>query len=325
MFSKTRVAILRGGPSSEYHVSLKTGATVLAHLPEQYHALDVFIDREGEWHVQGKREDPHKILGRVDVVWNALHGEFGEDGGVQHILESHAVPFSGPKRLAAVFSWNKPTAKDIVGKAGIKSPFHKMLRSEELGSFSALGAELYRTFPQPCIIKPAAKGSSLGVSLARTPQEIEAALTAAFSIADSVLVEEYIEGKEALCGVIEGFRGSEFYPLVPVEIQTSKTSGLFDFETRYGGEAEHRCPGLFTAEEKQELQSLAVDVHRLLGLRHYSRSEFVVHPKRGIFFIEADALPELHEGVSPFLQSLHSVGGTISGFVDHVLTLALRK
>lgn len=324
MFSKTRVAVLRGGPSSEYHVSLKTGATVLAHLPEKYYGMDVFIDPEGNWHCQGKREEPHKILMRVDVVWNALHGEYGEDGTVQHLLESHAIPFSGSRRMGAAFSMNKAFSKKLVQEAGMKTPHFKLLRSEDIQSIKTLAAELYRTFPQPCIVKPAAKGSSIGVSLAQTTDELVAALTAAFSISDTVIVEEFIEGREAMCGIVEGFRDTLHYPLLPVEI-VSGGSRFLDFETRYGGEAKHRCPGGFTVEEKQELQRLATEIHKVLGLRHYSRSEFIVHPRRGIFFLEADALPDLHEGVSPYLQSLHAVGSSIPHFLDHVLQLALDK
>lgn len=324
MFSKTRVAVLRGGPSSEYHVSLKTGATVLANLPEQYHPIDVFIDMDGVWHYNGRKEKPHTILGKVDVVWNALHGEYGESGALQEILESHGVRFSGSKRLGAVFSFNKFLAKQVAERGGIKTPHALIFRKEDVPSHEVLAGELYRTFPQPCIVKPVSKGSSIGISVAHTPEEIAAALSAAFSVSEKILVEEYIEGREAACGVVEGFRGSPFYSLLPVEITLPEGHRFFNFETRYGEEGGHRCPGNFSITEKDELQRLATEVHRLLGLRHYSRSEFIVHPKRGIFFIEADALPDLHEGVSPYLQSLHAVGATPSDFVGHILTLTLH-
>ncbi|MDO8594406.1 MAG: ATP-grasp domain-containing protein [bacterium] len=319
---KVRVAILRGGPSSEYEVSLKTGATVLANLPQEYHPLDVFIDVEGNWHLSGRREEPHKILNKVDVVWNALHGEYGEDGGVQHLLEAHGTPFSGPRRLGAAISLNKSLAKKIVQKAGVKTPHYRLFRGEEISSLEAVATELYRTFPQPSIIKPAAKGSSIGVSLARTQQELLDALTAAFSISDSVLVEEFIQGKEAFCGVIDDFRGAKHYALLPVEIGLPDGAAFFDYQARHREEVMHRCPGNFTPTEKEELQSTAIQVHNVLDLRHYSGSGFIVHPKRGIFFTEVDSLPDLHPQRSPFLQSLCSVGIAIPSFLEHVLTLA---
>ena len=88
---------------------------------------------------------------------------------------------------------------------------------------------------------------------------------------------------------------------------------------------EHRCPGHFSNEEKQELQRLAVLAHSLLELRHYSRSDFIVHPKRGIFFLEADAVPDLFDDASPYIQSLHAIGSTVPSFIEHVLQLALER
>ncbi len=325
MFSKTRVAVLRGGPSSEYYVSLKTGSTILAHLPEKYHGLDVFIDREGIWHLQGKEQSPEKILGKVDAVWNALHGEYGEDGTVQYLLETHGIPFSGSRRLPVALSQNKSLAKGIVQRFGIKTPYSRILRREEIDSLSILASELYRTFPQPSIIKPASKGSSIGVSVAQTSDELADALAAAFSISGAVLIEEYIPGKEAVCGIIEHFRGEECYSLIPVEVELPSGSRFLDYEGRYGELSRYRSPGRFSTEEKTLLQTLAQKIHRLLGLRHYSRSEFIVHPRRGIFFLEADALPDLHEGTSSHLESLRAVGSTTAHFLDHVLTLALER
>ena len=284
MFSKTRVGVLRGGPSSEYHVSLKTGATVLANLPESYYGLDVFIDREGGWHCKGRKESPSKILDKVDVVWNGLHGEYGEDGGVQQILEMHGVPFTGSRRFPSALSQSKILAKKITQQAGIKTPQSRILRKEEISSLEELAGELYRTFPQPAVIKPSSKGSSIGVSVVTTEEEVLLGLTAVFAISDTALIEECIQGKEANCGVIEGYRGEKYYSLIPVEVVLPPAGRLFDFNTKYGKEALHKCPGGFTAEEKRELQELAVDIHKLLELRHYSRSEFIVHPKRGIFF-----------------------------------------
>ena len=323
MFSKIRVAVLRGGPSSEYHVSLRTGATVLANLPERYHPLDVFIDVNGIWHLQGRPQEPHRILQKVDGVFNALHGEYGEDGAVQELLKAHGVPFTGPGRLAAALSHNKVLAKRVLEPHGIKTPYFRVFRRDETPPLTTLAGELYRSFPQPCVIKPANRGSSIGVSKAQTRDEIAAALTAGFAVSDLVLVEEYIQGREAVCGVIEGFRSVAHYPLLPVEVRLPEGKHILDFDTRYGSQNVYQCPGQFSAEEKKELQRLAVAVHRLLGLRHYSRSDFIIHPKRGLFFLEADALPDLFGEPTPYLSSLQGVGATLPQFLEHVLSLAL--
>src|SRR3989344_1132174 len=259
---KARVAVLRGGPSSEYHISLRTGATVLANLPEKYHPLDVFIDREGLWHLRGKMEEPHAVLGKVDLVWNALHGEYGEDGTVQHLLEAHGTPFTGPKRFAATLSQNKLLAKRASERSGIKTPYYKFLRREETPSLHATAGELYRTFPQPCIVKPASKGSSIGIFLSASQDEIAEALFEVFAIGEVALIEEYIDGREAICAIIEGFRGEEHYSLLPVEVRLPSEREFLDFRTRYEGESTHLCPGKFSAAEKAELQELAIRMHR---------------------------------------------------------------
>src|SRR3989344_1616625 len=87
MAYKIRVGVLRGGPSNEYEVSLKSGASVLQNLPEKYHPRDVFISRDGAWHMDGIVHTPERVLRKIDVVFNAMHGEYGEDGQVQKILE----------------------------------------------------------------------------------------------------------------------------------------------------------------------------------------------------------------------------------------------
>lgn len=325
MFSKIRVAVLRGGPSPEYSISLRTGATVLSRLPEKYHALDVFIDRKKVWHLQGREQSPEKILGKVDAVWNALHGTYGEDGTVQYVLEAHGIPFSGSRRIAAALSQNKSLAKQIARRNGIKTPHYRVLRQEEISSLNALASELYRTFPQPSVVKPAGGGTSVGVSVVQTVSELIPALALAFSVSPTALIEEYIDGREAVCGVLEDFRGETCYPFIPVEVEVPYASRFLDHDARCGREVRYHCPGRFSADEKSELQRLAQQMHRLLGLRHYSSSEFIIHPRRGIFFIETDALPALHEDASPYLESLRAIGATTRQFLDHTLRAALER
>jgi len=98
---KKKIGILRGGPSSEYEVSLKTGLAILADLPEQYEAVDIFVSRDGVWHHHGHERKPNEILRHLNAVINAMHGEYGEDGKVQYLLETHGVPFTGSKSFAS--------------------------------------------------------------------------------------------------------------------------------------------------------------------------------------------------------------------------------
>lgn len=321
---KIRVGVLRGGPSSEYEVSLRSGAAVLKHLPEQYHPVDIFIDRAGDWHLHGVPYEPHRALAQIDVVFNALHGEYGEDGGVQEILDAHATPYTGSGRFASAMAMNKAAAKGMLADAGIKTPYYRLLRGEAGGSVARLARDLHRSFPQPSIVKPLAKGSSVGMTLARTVSDLVDALDSGFAASDTLLIEEFISGREATCGVIDDFRGERQYALLPIEIVPPPESPFFDYYAKYSGASKEICPGRFRRTEKEELQDLSRRIHAVLGLRHYSRADFIIHPRRGIYFLEVNTLPGLtSESLLP--KALAAVGCEMPQFLEHVISLAMTR
>jgi len=317
--SKLRVGVLRGGPSSEYEISLKTGGHVLQNLSEDsYTKHDILISRDGVWHMRGLETTPEKVLKNVDVVFNALHGEYGEDGEVQKVLDKFQVPYTGSGVLASKLAMNKAKAKDIASKAGIRTPLHIIV--EQSPDLEATLTQIFRTFPQPVVIKPLDKGSSVGVAVAGSYKELIDKATLALEESPSILIEEFIKGKEATCGLLEGYRGEETYTLLPIEIVLPKEKTCFDYDAKYSGKTEERCPGNFTSEEKRQLQSLTQKIHRELGLRHYSRSDFIVTP-RGVYFLEVNTLPGLtEESLVPL--ALSESGCSFPEFVDHLISLA---
>lgn len=317
-----RVGVLRGGPSDEYDVSLQTGATVLKHIPQsKYSVRDILIDKQGIWHVAGVPTLPHEALNHVDVVFNALHGYYGEDGKVQHILETHNIPFTGSTSIPSSIGMNKVMSKEVFKNAGIKSPLYKVVTISSLNEDEIYS--LFKTFTLPFIVKPASSGSSVGVSVVKDFESFPLALEKAFQYDDSVLVEEYISGREATCGVIDGYRDHDIYALPPIEIRTPK-GHFFDFDLKYKGGIEEIVPGNFTEAEKKELEKVAKEAHKALGLRHYSRSDFIIHPRRGIFILETNTLPGLTES-SLIPKALHAVGAPLHHFIDHILELALQR
>lgn len=318
--SLIRVGVLRGGPSNEYDVSLKTGASVLEQLPrDTYAPLDIFIDKIGQWHVRGLPVTPERAVRQVDVVFNALHGQYGEDGRVQQILDSYSVPYTGSGALASAIGMHKVLTKEHLRDAGIKMARHVVL--EVTNDIDQRIVDLFRNFSQPSVIKPVSSGSSVGVTLAKSFAEFDNGIRRAFQFSPKVLVEEYIKGREATAGVVEGFRGKPLYALLPVEIVPPSTSTFFDYAAKYSGETLERVPGNFTKEERTELERLAALVHEKLGLRHYSRSDFIVSP-RGIYFLEVNTLPGLTaESLLP--KSLRAVGAELPEFLTHVVQRAL--
>jgi D-alanine-D-alanine ligase len=181
---------------------------------------------------------------------------------------------------------------------------------------------VFEKVPPPWVVKPADRGSSVGLALARTFRELAGALETAFSVSDNVLVEEFIRGREATCGVVDDFRDQETYALPPIEIRKPGME-IWSYKDKYSGETEEICPGNFSVEEKRSLETLARQAHRALGLRHYSRSDFILAP-RGIYLLEVNTLPGMTaESLLP--KALAAVGCNYPDFLDHVIKLALAK
>ncbi len=319
--SRIRVGVLRGGPSSEYDVSLKTGASVLKNLPQdKYQPVDVFISKDGVWHVHGVAKKPEQVIKHLDVVFNAMHGQFGEDGTVQKFLDTHGVKYTGSGALASAIGMNKSLSKKHYKASGLRTPIHTEHRKGV--NMADAANKIFSEFSFPFIVKPVSAGSSVGVHLVMKRDEIVPALEDALQHSDSVLVEEYIRGKEATCGVIDNFRGSALYSLPPVEIRKPAQNAFFDYDAKYSGISQEICPCNFTEAEKEEIQRLAREAHKALGLRHYSRSDFIITPKGRVYLLETNTLPGLTaESLLP--KSLAAVGCNLGHFLDHILTLAL--
>lgn len=320
--TKIKVGVLRGGPSSEYDVSLRTGGSVLKNLSEdKYDAQDIFISRDGQWHFRGMPVLPEQIIRQVDVVFNAMHGEYGEDGTVQKILDSFSIPYTGSRAFASAVGMNKLLTKQGIESSDIQTPEYVIIDAPENIEKDILG--IFRGFTQPSVIKPITGGSSVGVTIARDYESLRDGIYKAFEYSPRVLIEERIHGREATCGVIDGFRGEELYALMPVEIIPPDKHAFFDYESKYSGESQEVCPAHFDAVIKEEIQRLAVEAHRALGLRHYSRSDFIVSP-RGIYFLEVNTLPGLTQG-SLLPKELTAAGATLPEFLDHLVSLALQS
>ncbi len=323
----TRVGVLRGGPSNEYQVSLNSGAAVLSVLKDRfsdkYEACDVFIDKNGIWHMNGVPIQPSDASKHIDVAFNALHGAYGEDGKVQAFLEAHGLPFTGSGSLGSAVGMNKVLSKKAFKDHGIRSPYSREIPSALIrDNTTNVAGDLFHSFLMPAIVKPTASGSSVGVTKVIYYNELPEALKAASLHSDSVMIEEFIPGIEATCGVIEGFRGQELYALPPIEIRPM--TKFFDYEAKYQGMSQEIVPATFQDMFKRAIESLARKIHQVLGLRHYSRSDFIIHPRRGIYVLEVNTLPGL-TGESLMPKALRAVGSDTYELVDHVIELALSR
>ncbi|PIT91444.1 hypothetical protein COU17_00435 [Candidatus Kaiserbacteria bacterium CG10_big_fil_rev_8_21_14_0_10_49_17] len=319
--AKLSVGVLRGGPSSEYDTSLRSGAHVLRSLTtDWYQVRDIFIDRDGVWHMRGVPTTPERALHGVDVALNALCGEYGEDGTVQRILEKLSVPYTGSDAFASALAMHKVRAKECAVEAGLRTPQCIVFRVSE--DYEKRLLDLFRSFPMPVVVKPVARGSSIGTSVAYGYTDLAESIARAFTHSNQVLIEEYIRGPEATVGVIDGFRGEEYYQTLPVEIVRPQGEMIITPELKGCGLAIGHCPSTFSHGIKQELQDAALCIHRALGARHYSRSDFIVSP-RGVYFLETNTLPSLSQE-APLVQALTAAGSSLPELLEHVIVLARR-
>jgi len=325
---RTVVGVLRGGPSSEYEVSLKSGAAILSALDkEKYDARDLFVDKTGEWHLYGAPVTPEKALRGVDVVYNIIHGEYGEDGELHRVLDSINIPYTGSDSTVSKLVFNKQQTKDAVTKLGVKVPMGRIINYPRNGAqdFEELATRIFRKLPLPMMIKPVIGGSSVGMTVAEDFYTLLTGLERAFAVSPQILIEEYIRGREATVGVIDHFRNERAYALMPVEIIPPKEHKFFSYDAKYSGGTTERVPGHFTEGEKLELEHIAKAVHEALNVSHYSRSDFIVS-RRGIYFLEinnAAAVGMTEESLMP--KAIRAVGSKISDFADHVINLAQNR
>lgn len=305
---KIKVGVLRGGPSAEHEISLLTGANVLKNLPpEKYQGIDILISQEGQW----------PKMPAVDVIFNALHGEYGEDGQVQLILEKNHLPYTGSGVTASALAMNKWASRQLFKAAGLKIP--PAVKIEK----SIPGSAAEPKFGLPWIIKPVNRGSSVGISLIKNLEEFLAGLNAAFRYDNSVMVEKFIPGREATCGILENFQREKYFALPVIEIIPPTQKPFFDYQCKYDGTTREICPAEFNEEITQAIQETARRAHQALGCRDYSRADMIV-TEDGIYILEVNTLPGLtKESLLP--KAAAAVGCSFDQFLDHLLILALKR
>lgn len=313
--SKKRIAVLRGGPSSEHHFSLLSGKNVIENLDkDKFVPVDVYIDKKGFWHVEGVVVTPYTALQFVDIAFIALHGEYGEDGTVQKLLEDYGIPFIGSDSFASSIGINKHNTKLMLSKSGIVMPRSKVFRPKSKDLDKKV-AEVWQAFHHPLIVKPVSSGSSVGMVLCKSYSEALEATKNILTTGHSVLIEEFINGSEVSVSVVEGMRGQELYTPVPIHVRHN--SEFFDNITKKTNSYHLSPMEKFSPVEREIVLRTAKHVHKKLGLRHYSQADFII-TKNKIYFLEVNTLPGLTES-SILPASLKESGISFKDFLTHLV------
>lgn len=319
--SKTIVGVLRGGTSSEYPLSLKTGAAMMAALPEEkYETRDILIDRDGMWHLRGTPATPSRALSQVDVVLNALHGGVGEDGTVQRLLTHSGIPYAGSRALSAGISLNKIRSREVLTRGGIPMARAVSFSLQNRMNTSDMAEGVFALFGPPYVVKAPAEGSSQGIRIARTILELPDTIADTLDAYGAALVEEYLIGAHATVAVIEEFRGESMYAFPPAHIELPRGATHFDpYAEEFG---RHTVPSRFPHDIKRDLAALAQKAHEILKLAHYSDADFVI-TRRGPLLLEVNASPGLHDRAA-LPHMLSAVGSSIREFLEHLIALARK-
>lgn len=319
--TKPRIAVLRGGPSEEFSVSLQTGDAVLKSLKKKgFSTKNLVISKNNEWIEDGKVRSLDQALSGVDLVFIALHGNYGEDGEVQKLLNCYKLPFTGSSSLSSALAFNKKTTKNILKDLDILMPRDFLVSRDDLVNFNDIINEITETFGPNYIIKPLNSGSSFGMSLATSKTELKRFILNILNFYEEVLIEEYIQGHEATGAVLEDFRGEDIYTFPSIEISFPKSCNVFSNDVKYSGEANYYCPSRFSLSERNQISEISKAVHDHLNLSQYSRSDFIVKDGR-VYFLEVNTLPGLTKE-SLFPKAAEAVGLDFDDLVLHLVDTA---
>lgn len=250
-----RIAVLCGGPGVERAISLESGTCVTEGL----RAAGLRAERQI---VSGDPEEIARL--DADLVFLALHGEFGEDGTVQGLLESRGLPYTGSNPAASALAMDKQATKAMFATVHIPTPAGTLIRDVDEAARCVMDAGL----AYPLVVKPNSRGSSVGVQIVRSAETLAAAVAGALAIDEAALAERFIAGREMTVGIL----GGDMLPVV--ELRTGNE--FYDFEAKYVSEAtEYICPAPLDADEVERLHTVARAAVDVVGVRDMGRVDIL--------------------------------------------------
>jgi len=297
-----RIAVLMGGWSAEREISLLTGKAVLKALQKEgFKVIGIDLDKNIV-------ENLKKY--KIDFVFLALHGPLGEDGKMQGLLEILGIPYTGSGPLASALAMNKIYAKRIFAQAGIPTPPWVVVNQLPVTSYQLQGLKL------PVVVKPAAQGSAIGVSVVIKGEELSSAIKKARKLDKEVLVEKYIPGREVTVGIL----GEETLPIIEI-VPKSK---FYDYRSKYApGGSEHIIPARLEKKVAKETARVALQAHRALGCRAYSRVDLRVDRRGQPWVLEINTIPGMTT-TSLLPDAARAVGISFNELVLKIIQYSLK-
>ena len=306
---KRKIVVVCGGPSTEAEVSRRTGKAIADALKSKDYNVELM-----ELNPQTFAEEiRNKNCG---IVFNALHGLYGEDGLVQGTLDMLKIPYTGSDVLAAALTMDKVMTKKVLNAEKIttpKSAFYRRVDRDE-----NLAAKIENEFGLPIVIKAPTQGSSIGVNIVEESEKISSAIADAFAYGDEILVEEFIKGREMTVAVFGNADAAEALPVI--EITT--TTGRYDYETKYKkGASTHICPAEIPAKLTKKIQDMAIKAFKACKCAGVARIDILLSEKNIPYVIEINSVPGMTE-TSLVPDAARAAGMEFPELCEKILTLA---
>lgn len=340
-----KIVVLAGGTSTERAVSIVSGTKVCEALRTKGHQailIDVFCGKEGlqpetaftqefdlerevayiesfNERIEDMKAERRGFFGpnvlqvcmAADVVFLALHGACGEDGRIQAAFDLMGIAYTGSGYLGSALAMDKSITKQLFRENGVPTPEGMILKKADAQkSAEELG------MPLPCVVKTACGGSSVGVYIVETEEAFAKALADGFAYEDTLVVEQFVKGKEYTVAVV----GGEAYPIVEI----APISGFYDYKNKYQpGSTIETCPAPLSDELTRRMQGHAVDAYRALRLENYARMDFMMDEDNEMYCLEANTLP----GMTPtslLPQEAAALGMSFADLCDRLIEVSLR-
>ncbi len=297
-----RIGILMGGISTERDISLKTGKSVMDNIDKsKYEIIPILIDK--------KEDILSKCIG-IDFAFLALHGKFGEDGSVQKILEILNIPYSGCNALSSSICMDKDIAKRIMVSSNIRTPKWTTVKSIDDIDFSIIERIKY-----PMFIKPNSGGSSVATFLVEKEEDVEGAIKNVLLYDDIALIEEYVQGEEITCPILNG----KTLPILGIR----PNGKFFDLKSKYTDNEANEFIISLSKDLEEEINTMALKIYNLLRCSVYARIDMII--KEGISYaLEVNTLPGMTKN-SLFPKSCKSVNIGFTKLLDLIINYSLKE
>lgn len=351
MPTKLNIALIMGGPSVEHQVSLNSGANILTGLDlNRYNVLPVVINRQSKWlfapeYITDKnisnqeaqqitqalnflpfsepRALTHLQQKRPTVVFLALHGEYGEDGTIQRLLEAARLDYTGSGILSSALGMDKPKSLAIFRRHNILVPDFVIIEIKQWpDDKEKILRRISKNLKYPLIVKPANRGSSLGVSLANNLTVLFQSINTAFDTSQHIMIQEYINGRELTCAVLG--HEPQVIALPPTEI-IPPAGSFFNYQAKYETDASQEItPANLPTNLIEKTQETALHCHNILGCRGLSRIDFILNAKNQLYVLELNTLPGMTK-TSLLPQAALAAGINFSQLLDKIILAAVKK